>query len=611
MASGGYAVENIYEPGASSFTPSSDGHYLGKQNLISAGQMGMHTDPRTANQLNELSTKLNVGTKLMEIGTMDMPTFDTIPQEHWHEMRRKAKFAGAKVSLHAPIQGTDPAGFGQQGWEESNRELVERQLIDVMDKAAIIDKDGNMPVTIHGSNTSGSTFKMIDGEKKYDLMVAVDRETGQLAPAKEEIKYYPAMGERGEVMEKPFSPEAQLEAMNNTKWDDTLTKIEFQRENADKILHTVNPIFNQPYLEVATNQKSFQELRGVEREEVKKLMTANMHIGEAEREMRAAFSKAYKFAQEDGNKEYVQYLDALSKNYSEQIGYKEGKPTAASFNPAVQADAIFNMVDGLKPKHYQGLKPFQPKLFETMEDFSIKKGSETFANVAMHSYEKHGKGAPVVSIENLYQGMGFSQGEDLKNLVEKSQERFTNQLKEQKNMSQQEAEKIANKLIGVTFDVGHLNVSKSKGFTDENLVKEAEEIKKHIKHVHITDNFGYSDTHLPIGMGNVPVKELLEAIGEEGAKARKINEVGGWYQHFKTNPFVQLLEATGSQIYSSGTGPGWQQAGGFQQSYMEGYGQMLPTTHYTMFGAGFSQLPASLGGSVGQGGGGRMGGGDF
>ena len=60
-------------------------------------------------------------------------------------------------------------------------------------------------------------------------------------------------------------------------------------------------------------------------------------------------------------------------------------------------------------------------------------------------------------------------------------------------------------------------------------------------------------------------------------------------------------------------GPYWSQAGGFQQSYMEGYGQMLPSTNYQLFGAGFSQLPQSLGGQQSQGreSGGRMGGGGF
>jgi len=106
-------------------------------------------------------------------------------------------------------------------------------------------------------------------------------------------------------------------------------------------------------------------------------------------------------------------------------------------------------------------------------------------------------------------------------------------------------------------------------------------------------------------MGNVPVNELLEALGDEGKEARKINEVGGWFQISQESPFPHLLQASGSQIYSSGTGPTWDQSLGFQQSYSQGGGMMLPSTHYSMFGAGFSQLPTELGGSA-QGGAGRF-----
>ena len=33
--------------------------------------------------------------------------------------------------------------------------------------------------------------------------------------------------------------------------------------------------------------------------------------------------------------------------------------------------------------------------------------------------------------------------------------------------------------------------------------------KTMVKHLHLTDNFGYADTHLPPGMGNVPIKGML------------------------------------------------------------------------------------------------------
>jgi len=52
----------------------------------------------------------------------------------------------------------------------------------------------------------------------------------------------------------------------------------------------------------------------------------------------------------------------------------------------------------------------------------------------------------------------------------------------------------------------------------------------------------------------------------------------------------------GSPIYSMMMQPYWNQMLGFYQGYFGVYGQMLPQVNYETFGAGFSQLPAELGG---------------
>lgn len=629
---GDYVIENLYEPGYNSFSPSPESPYLNKQNLIPAGQMGMTVDPRTADQLGQLSHALNTGAVPIELGTLDPQTFDTIPKQHFEEMRRKAKLAEAKVSLHAPVQGTDPAGFGQQGWEEQNRELVERQLKDVVDKAAIIDKKGNLPITIHGSNTSGSTFKMVDGKKEYDMLVGVDKSSGQMVPIKETVQFSP--GGNLDIGDK-MDPMTALRSHNSTQWRKEVDGVLFEKESAERILAEAYPVGKDIYTTMKLRpdeaHKIFTKLPTPQKEIVSSLRTADAHIHQAEINVTSLFDKAYQYGgrNKEEKERRQRELKQLAQEYDKQIhggytskDYEEIMKRARKAGRILESDrekfekieiSRSNLVGQSQAIHNfaEQLRRYNPEMITPMENFAIDKGSETFANVALHSYKKYGEGAPIVSIENLYQGMGFSQGEDLKNLVEKSQETFVNKLVEKENISKSKAQQIAEKLIGVTFDVGHLNISKSKGFTDEDLKKEAEQIAKHVKHVHLTDNFGYSDTHLPIGMGNVPVKELLEALGEKGERARKINEVGGWFQFFKTNPFPQLLEAAGSQIYSSGSGPYWSQAGGFQQSYMEGYGQMLPQTNYQLFGAGFSQLPQSLGGQVGQSGGGRMGGGGF
>lgn len=613
MAKSNYTIENFYEPGYASFKPSEDSPYLGKQGLIPANQLGLTTDPRVANQIAALSQSLNQGVSVMEIGTISPQVFETIPKQHFAEMRRKAKLAGAEVTLHAPIQGTDPAGFGERGYDESNRESVERQLKDVVEKAILLDEKGNMPITIHGSNAAGSTFKYImdkeTGKRKKvtDMLIAVDRETGQLIPIKEEIKFYaqPKIDEKtGEVLNfsinKNHSPEEQLENHNSTKWLDSLQKVEFERENAEKLIKDVDPMVQMGILSNSLTQQT-PEIESAKQ----KIYFAEQHLQEASRVAQAEFSRAYKIAKEKGDEEQINNLNKISEEYAKNLSIVKGKkiPLESSL-PFVQSQALGKLIDDLR-------KIKTPEQFVPIEDFSIDKASETFSNVAIHAYEKKGERAPAISIENLYQEMGFSQGKDLKNLVMKSREKFVEKLAKQKGISNSKAEQIASKLIGVTFDVGHLNISRKAGFNEKDLVKEAKEVSKFVNKVHLTDNFGFNDSHLPPGMGNVPFQALLEALGEKGAKAIKINEVGGWFEHFKSSPFPQILEAYGSPIYSSGTGPYWSQAGGFQQSYMEGYGQMLPQINYQTFGAGFSQLPQNLGGQQGQQGGGRMGGGGF
>lgn len=611
-----YKIENLYQSGYSSFKPGSDSPYLGKEGLIPARQMGMTTDPRTANQLANLATSLNQGVIPVEIGTISPQSFDQIPQQHFAEMRRKAKLAGAELTLHAPIQGTDPAGFGERGYDEQHRELVERQLKDVMDKAAIMDERGNMPVTIHGSNTSGSTFKMVDGKKEYDQLVAVNKESGQLAPLKESVQYDP----RGGVEAVKMSAEEALRSANSTQWRKDVDSVLFEKETADRLLAENYSVAKREYDLLKIGEISFNELTPQQRGIVSNVQTANSHIKQAELTLHSLFDKAYQYAEDDNKKTAKQKKEELKK-----IGEKYERNLYAGYTlkELEKAPREKQMLAGVAEHDLQNqsyaiqelandLRQYNPNLLQDMESFAVNKGSDTFANVAMHAYNKKGEKAPALSIENLYQGMGFSQGADLNNLVVKSKEKFANQLIEKKKMDPNQAKKIADKLIGVTFDVGHLNISKARGFSNEDLVKEAEQIAKHVNKVHITDNFGYSDSHLPIGMGNVPVKELLGALGEKGARSVKINEVGGWFEHFKTSPFGYLLEASGSPVYSSSIGPYWSQAGGFQQSYMQGYGQMLPDTNYQLFGAGFSQLPQELGGNTaGSSGRGRMGGGGF
>jgi hypothetical protein len=128
-------------------------------------------------------------------------------------------------------------------------------------------------------------------------------------------------------------------------------------------------------------------------------------------------------------------------------------------------------------------------------------------------------------------------------------------------------------------------------------------VKPFLKHIHLSDNFGMEHTELPMGMGNVPMKGHMEAIGDKIKDFKHIIETGGhWYNDFRTSPLPATLAAFGSQLYPMQMQEHWDQAqaSALGGGYFSGYG-MNPDVHHSIYGAGFSNLPKELGGQIGGG----------
>ena len=259
-----------------------------------------------------------------------------------------------------------------------------------------------------------------------------------------------------------------------------------------------------------------------------------------------------------------------------------------------------------------GLRPATPKVYTEIENYATEKTAQTFGNAAWKSYQKFRDKSPVLVIENPPAGFALSTGEDIKNIVEASRKQFVdNAMKPSDkgglNMSEKEAGRAAEKFIGATWDVGHINMLRKFGYKEEDIVKETEAVAPYVKHVHLSDNFGFEHTELPMGMGNVPLKEMMEKLGQKGFDAKKIIEAGAWWQHFRSAPLQESLEAMGSPIYGMKMAPYWSQASGLYQGYLSGLeGNWLPQTNYETFGTTFSRLPKELGGQAQSAGGSRM-----
>ena len=597
MEKSDYTISDIYQGGYSSLKPESNQYFT-------TGTFGLTTDPRSANILQEVSSKLSTGVKQIEIEGVSPEIFDSIPQQQLKEVYRLSKLTGIDVSLHGPV--IDTAGFTQNGFSEVDRELAERKVSQTLSRSHELNPDGNITVNFHSAEGIPGSQLLPPSERKKEAearkLIVVNRETGRLAPIEPEEVFRP--GEEG-IRKKIHTAEKHLEDLNRIEWDNTISQIEINSHKVDEILKDIDPISIGLYInrEVARHNPKAISKEALEEvqdsnltpqqwEQMRKVHAADIYADQALKTAYSAFDKAVKNSTEEEKK----LLENASKEYKKIIGAdEEGRmDLLKSLNPRTRVEALFHLI--------QGMQKVTPEVYTKIEDFAVEKSSQTYGNAAWQTYKQFKDKSPILVIENPPAGFALSTGEDIKNIVVKSREQFVqNAIKPSDKgglgMSESEAKKQAEKFIGATWDVGHINMLRKYGYSEKEIVAESAKVAPYLKHVHLSDNFGFEHTELPMGMGNVPLKEIMEKLGQKGYDAKKIIEAGNWWQHFRSAPVQETLEAVGSPVYGMKMAPYWSQASNLYQGYMSGLdGQWLPQTNYETFGTSFARLPSELGG---------------
>ncbi len=67
--------------------------------------------------------------------------------------------------------------------------------------------------------------------------------------------------------------------------------------------------------------------------------------------------------------------------------------------------------------------------------------------------------------------------------------------------------------LKLTLDTGHANIGSPRG---KRIVKFIEAFADRLGHIHVSDNFGKVDNHLPIGSGNIQFTKILTALKKTG-----------------------------------------------------------------------------------------------
>ena len=522
MASEIKNYETFYSGGYSSLNPEY-GNYVGFR--LSAGALGSPTGIQTANQLNEVVARMREGVKNVELQPLQPDVFEQIPKQHFNEIRALMKLSGVKPSVHAPM--IDPAGFGEKGYGgDVAREDAERRLWNVVEKSHELDPQGNTPIVIHssggvpgrewrpGKTKEGKEIK--PGEKgRFEEFrgIAINRDTGQMADLKREKLFRPTSTQEELDIEAKegtlFKPEDRIHSINAGEWENKLTELAQFKKHANEIMGDA-PVILGEKMHLPASQNFIDYLKktnadGAESKESQaynKMQDADIFLENARLGFNGAFEKAFKY----GEKEQRKKLKDIAKDYQEKmkeasvvIGTHKGEEIRAPIigAPAKKREALDNAIHELARVTSRA----PPETFVPVEEFAMEKAAETMGNLAAKSYEKYGKNAPILALENMYQGFAFARAKDMKELVKASKKKFIdNATVSKKNgglgLSESKAKKAADKMLGVTWDVGHLNIMRKHGFTKEDIVKETEKIAPLVKHIHLTDNFGYSDSHL-------------------------------------------------------------------------------------------------------------------
>ena len=576
---------------------------------VNSGSISIATDVRTADQIKTTSDKLNTGAKAIEV-QMTLPNVaEAIPNQHLEEINRLRILTGVDLTVHGPL--IEPTGIGKERWDPSQREFAERQIWSSVERGHMLKPKGNIVVTVHASNglPEPETRIMENGQQVATNVAIVNERTGEFSGILPRPK--PNYLKNAKVS----SVEEELKRLNDERWKGSLNNVSIETNRTREVLSNFDNLINkakkekdvdldvEKILKIAKDPNGAKFINSLSENEKKvkenilnTLTYAEAFAKQAYIGFTEVFNQAYEVAKLEKEKNNGQANKVFSQleTFRKEIG-----PLFEKYNK--EPHKINELVETLS----KGIRFFEnlesPQVYRPIKQFAMDKASETFSNIAFKAFEKFKDSAPIISIENPPAGSGISRAEDLKELIEASREKFVQKAKKELNMSNQEAIDQSKKLIGATWDVGHINMLRKFGYDDKDLVKQTEIMAPFIKHIHLSDNFGMEHTELPMGMGNVPMTEhmavLQKQFKEKLGDIKKVVEVGDWYQHFKTTPFGETLEAFGSPIYGAKMAPYWNQSRWNTGGYFAGYGQN-PDVHHTIYGAGFAGLPVELGGQI-------------
>lgn len=485
------------------------------------------------NQLEEFSKVLRSGARMVEVdiasvyglGGEQGNAADTIGKTEREAIANLAKTNDVDLSVHAPwainFSGINPqSGKKEDGYEH----LVEKEIGTALQFADDISKKmgrENMPVIFHASSDNFS-----DPDKNLVYTIYDQKEDKILQTQSQEIdlgidaKSMNGSGDIKTTAEQKFKSiygeelYSKLLAGNKNN-----RRLGFISEDGKVVL---NPEGSFEFLKEKNLQQFNQE-------------RANLNLS-----LR--------------NLEY-QKVDYLSRLSAAKARSDKSELESAQ----TELGNIEKMIKTLKEK-YAELDIEEKNVdsrFVPYDEKAPEIAAKGIVKAAMFSYNNT-QSKPMILVENpMSPEMSLSNPKDTAAAVKIAREEFARELQEKKHLSLREAERISSNLIGINLDIGHINVFKSylnpqtgQPYSDKDIVEMAKSAGDYLKRYHLNDNMGNRDSHLPLGQGNAPIKEVYDAMMDKGLDVPAIMEVFGGLGGLESGT-IQSLQYMGAPLYGN------------------------------------------------------------
>lgn len=497
---------------------------------LPASKIGFTAIPNK-DQLDELKAKIRLGVSKLELGFMgagkssgEAPSPEMYGKEERQAIRELAKVNQVELSTHASFRIAPLSGFSKEGFDETVRKDTVDEVKKAIDFAADVTEGG--AVVAHLGEFQRPIFTAGEGKK----FTAFEYETGQKDKEGKTIT-------RSEESEATITlaDEKTGQVFGIVKKDEPVFLPEFEIDpstNKPKLKND-NPVVKEREKEHEIEEMSwegFKKKYNFETDNEAALFVYKARIAEKEAEMEGAIARERYYRDHYYN--------------SPEIKPEEKKEMQNSAQRSI--DSLHQQLKRLKEQK-EHIKP--------IEEVGTRKTAQSLAELGMHAWEKekakHLQKSLYVAPENIFPETYGGHPDEMKQLVIAGRERMA-QMLQQKGYNKNEAEKVAADHIKATFDLGHAYTWKryfkgSDADFEKWFLKKVDELKEGniLGHIHVTDNFGYHDEHLPPGQGSAPLKKIIEKL-----KDKKVDFIveGG---RENERVWTESLKEFGSPLYGA------------------------------------------------------------